>query len=504
MTRPGLTSSAVADICLVLEGTYPYVAGGVSSWVHVLLRAFAKRRFTLWHIGPHPDAYGEPRYQMPDNVVALEEVFCADGKAVIRRRGSLLPRRRRIGPSRVLDAIRRIHLEGAADAATVSDLAAGDLGVEDFLFGDETFELFRELYDELTPDAPFTEVFWHLRAMHVPLLRLLAAPVPEAAAYHAVSTGYAGLLGLVAAERTGRPLLITEHGLYAREREMELSRAPWIDDEAAGGLGEVELSPLRGLWSRFFRTLSRLAYTRADRLLTLSEVNRRKQVEDGADAGKLEIIPNGVELATYAGAAAALEQREPNPVMRVGFVGRVVPIKDVIMLIRAVSIAVQSIDVEVWIIGPQDEDAAYARRCHDLCAALGLEETIKFLGPQPVIEFYPRLDLLLLTSISEGQPLVILEAHAAGLPVVATDVGGCRELLEGRPGADDDLGPSGVVTRVADPESTAAALVRLARNPALRRQMGRTGLARVTRCYQLGDVIAAYDRIYEEAAAWPA
>jgi polysaccharide biosynthesis protein PelF len=494
-----------ADVCLVLEGTYPYVAGGVSSWVHVLLRAFQERRFALWHIGPHPDAYGEPRYQTPDNVVALEEVYCADRNPITARRASLLPRRRRIGPSRVLEAIRRIHLHGAADAGTVSDLAAGDLGVEDFLFGDETFDLFRELYDELTPDAPFTEVFWHLRAMHVPLLRLLAAPVPEAGVYHAVSTGYAGLLGLVAAERTGRPLLITEHGLYAREREMELSRAPWIDDEGAGdGLGDVELSPLRGLWSRFFRTLSRLAYQRANRLLTLSEVNRRKQVEDGAAAGKLEVIPNGVELATYAGAAAALESREPNPVMRVGFVGRVVPIKDVIMLIRAVSVAVQSVDLEVWIIGPQDEDPAYARRCTDLVAALGLEQVVRFLGPQPVVEYYPQLDVLLLTSISEGQPLVILEAHAAGLPVVATDVGSCRELLEGRPGADVDLGPSGIVTRVADPESTAGALVALARNPARRRELGRTGLRRVTRCYQLGDVVAAYDGVYQEATAWPA
>lgn len=497
--------SVPADVCLVLEGTYPYVAGGVSSWVHLLLREFPERRFALWHIGPHPDAYGEPRYQIPDNVTALEEVYCADGQAISNRRGALLGRRRSVGPSRVLDAIARIHLDGADDDATVADLAAGDLGIEDFLFGDETFDLFRELYDRLTPDAPFTEVFWHLRAMHVPFLRLLAAPVPQAGAYHAVSTGYAGLLGAVAAERTGRPLLVTEHGLYAREREMELSRAPWIDDAGGGGaLGEVELSPLRGLWSRFFGTLSRLAYRRANRLLTLSEVNRRKQVEDGAEAAKIEVIPNGVELASYAEAAATLERRPPNPVMRVGFVGRVVPIKDVIMLIRAVGIAVHSVDLEIWIIGPQDEDAAYAARCAELSRALGLEKVIRFLGPQPVTEIYPQLDLLLLTSISEGQPLVILEAHAAGLPVVATDVGGCRELIEGASGADADLGPSGIVTRVADPESTAGALVRMARNPALRRTLGRAGLRRVTQRYQLADVIAGYDRIYREAATWPA
>ena len=67
-----------------------------------------------------------------------------------------------------------------------------------------------------------------------------------------------------------------------------------------------------------------------------------------------------------------------------------------------------------------------------------------------------QLDVVVLTSLSEGQPLVILEAYAAGLPVVATYVGACRELIEGGDEADRALGPSGIVTRVANPAETAA------------------------------------------------
>jgi glycosyltransferase involved in cell wall biosynthesis len=118
------------------------------------------------------------------------------------------------------------------------------------------------------------------------------------------------------------------------------------------------------------------------------------------------------------------------------------------------------------------------------------------LGAQPVTEIYPQLDVLLLTSLSEGQPLVILEAYAAGLPVVATDVGACRELIEGAEDSDRALGPSGIVTRVANPADTAAALVRMAKHPEQRAQMGRAGTARLVARYQLRDVVATYDGIY--------
>jgi glycosyltransferase involved in cell wall biosynthesis len=187
--------------------------------------------------------------------------------------------------------------------------------------------------------------------------------------------------------------------------------------------------------------------------------------------------------------------------MKVGFVGRVVPIKDVITLIRAVAIAREHVELDVQIIGPENEDPAYARRCHALVQTLGLENTIRFLGPQPVAQIYPTLDVVLLTSLSEGQPLVMLEAYSASVPCIATDVGACRELIEGGDEVDRALGPSGVVTRVANPHSTAAALITLARNPNLRAAMGRAAFARVAARYQLQQVVARYDALYASMAS---
>jgi len=132
---------------------------------------------------------------------------------------------------------------------------------------------------------------------------------------------------------------------------------------------------------------------------------------------------------------------------------------------------------------------------------LGLEKTILFIGRRDVREIYPDLDAMVLTSLSEGQPLVILEGSAAGLPIVASDVGACRELLTGRDDADARLGPSGIVTRIANPNDTAAALVRLAESARLRDQMGRAGVDRIRAYYQLRDVIERYADVYDQMVA---
>jgi glycosyltransferase involved in cell wall biosynthesis len=423
----------------------------------------------------------------------------------------------------MLSAFRRMHLDEEVTTELIDDLASADLSVAELLHGRATFELFSEMAERLAPDAPFLDLFWHFRTMHVPLLRVLATHPAPAACYHAVSTGYAGLVGAVWSRLSGRPLMITEHGIYARERDMELSRADWIQDhhpslpggEGAGTTWAPRVSPLRKVWSRFFRTLSRIAYHQATRLVTLSEVNRRKQLADGAPAHKIEIVPNGVVLrgspistdgidGVSSGGRnhsdRADEDDDVIPIrprkLRVGFVGRVVPIKDVITFIKACDQALRTADLDVRIIGPVEEDPGYVARCQSLVDRLGRHEQIRFLGPKKPAEIYGDLDVVALTSFSEGQPLVMLEAYAAELPVIATDVGACREMIEGRTEEDRALGPSGLVCPVASPKHTAAALVAMAQDPRARRRMGRAGRRRVTAYYQRRTMLASYRALY--------
>jgi len=499
--------AAGADVCLVLEGTYPYVKGGVSTWVHDLIGSLPALRFALVHIGPQPGTYRRKFYSLPGNVVTLTDLFCRESRArksdvaALARAARAACRRHADArlASRVLHGIRRLHLEDQVDSSLLDDLASADLSVDAFLHGRRSFELTTELYERLAPDTSFLDFFWHFRSMHLPLVRLLAAEPPAAATYHAVCTGYAGLLAAVWSHRTGRPFLLTEHGIYARERSLELDRAPWFrgrrddcrSDETDGAMDGATASALRRMWVRFFRALARCAYARASIVVSLCEVNRKRQIADGAPADRTHVVPNGIDHADRMPKRAA----ERGPV-RVGFVGRLVPIKDVVTFIRACSLASRAVELDVRIIGPVDEDPWYARRCRNLVVRLGLERMIRFEGMLPTDRIYPEIDILVLTSFSEGQPLVILEANAAGIPVVASDVGACRDLLEGRGDADRRIGPSGIVTRLAAPEETAAAIARLARDPELRRRMGAAGRRRMATFYRKSAVVSTYQALY--------
>ena len=183
-----------------------------------------------------------------------------------------------------------------------------------------------------------------------------------------------------------------------------------------------------------------------------------------------------------------------------GLIGRVVPIKDVKTFLRAVRSVVSEIpEFEAWIVGPEDEDPGYAQECHSLVSSLGLTGQVHFLGFRNIREIMPQLGVMVLTSISEAQPLVILEAWCAGTPVVSTDVGSCRELIEGVGEQDRALGTAGEVVPIADPQATARVIQRLLQNPERWHAAQRAGEQRVQERYSDELMFARYSRLYRDA-----
>ena len=144
---------------------------------------------------------------------------------------------------------------------------------------------------------------------------------------------------------------------------------------------------------------------------------------------------------------------------------------------------------------------AMAQGAQSLVDALDLRSIVRFTGPVNVRNYYPCFDVQVLTSISEGQPLVILEGFCCGLPCVATDGGACSEIIEGRPGEDRELGPAGLITWVGNARQTAEALVKLYREPELRSAMGAAGRARVARYYDQKQLLESYHTLYREKMA---
>lgn len=115
-----------------------------------------------------------------------------------------------------------------------------------------------------------------------------------------------------------------------------------------------------------------------------------------------------------------------------------------------------------------------------------------------VADYLGWMDVTILTSISEGQPLTILESFAARVPVIATNVGNCRGLVLGEA---DSFGPAGIITHIMNVQEIAEAMITMARNPAMRKRMGQAGYQRMMARYKVEDMKAIYQSIYAQCAA---
>ena len=152
--------------------------------------------------------------------------------------------------------------------------------------------------------------------------------------------------------------------------------------------------------------------------------------------------------------------------------------------------------LKLWIMGPYDEDPEYAAECFKMVETMKIPD-VEFTGRIQITDYLGWMDMTILTSISEGQPLTILESFAAHVPVIATDVGNCRGLLYGE---DDEFGKAGILTHIMNIEEIAEAMVYLAENPKVREEMGKAGYRRLMRKYKIEDMKQTYEAIYREAA----
>lgn len=484
---------AAADVCLVLEGTYPYVAGGVSKWAHELLRAHPDLAFHLVCLMP-PNADLAPRYEVPPNVTGRTDVVVG---AIPRGVGRL---RAACGLLELLEGpLLRLQSRGGlrdwADVLARLGPLRGQLGRRLLLDSPESWDLLLRMYRATHGESPFLEYFWTWRTILAGLYSIALAPLPPARVYHPLCTGYAGLFAARARLETGRPVILTEHGIYTNERRIEIAMSDWLYLVPRGGLAlEKPARDLKDMWVDTFTSYSHACYEAAGAIVTLYEGNQQLQIEDGADPARLAIVPNGVDFESLSKAAEARTAHPPT----VALIGRVVPIKDVKTFVRAIAILRGIVpDVRAEVLGPTDEDPQYFAECQSLVRHLGLQECFTFAGQVAVADHLASIDVLALTSISEAQPLVILEAGSAGIPAVATDVGACREMIYGGREEAGAAVPAGEVVPLANPTATAQAIARLLTDRAWWERAGSAMRERVRRYYDKPALDRAYRAMYD-------
>ncbi len=476
------SGSVVADpirVCLILEGTYPYVPGGVSAWTHELIRQLPEVEFVLFTLSAKKDQ--EHAYELPPNVTRIQDhLLSLATPAPEQWRSQTGPRRlsqmRELIGETIHPNVREL-LQDLEAAASLNPMAEKGQRRGSRRSMRILWQKITDRYRRENPFYPLGEYFWTWFNSRALLLSLLEVSMPEADVYHALCTGYAGFAGAAVRAALRRPLILTEHGIYHRERSIEI--------DASGAIRGNQ----RDQWKKLFFSLSRLTYAVSDQIITLFETNRRLELALGAPEKRSRVIPNGIDLDRYRAV-----ERKPRPGHHVGLIGRIVPIKDVKTFIVSAQAVLQEVTpVQFYCIGPLAEDPEYVEECRELVTALGLDDSFQFTGPQDVREYYAFLDVVVLSSLSEAQPLVILEALAAGVPVVSTRVGDVPGLLNGE---------NRFIALPKDAEGLAQRIAAILREPERANRWVSERQPVLDEVYNRSAIFSSYGDLYREAAQW--
>ncbi|MGG5461645.1 GT4 family glycosyltransferase PelF [Clostridium sp. B9] len=465
-------------ICLIAEGSYPYVTGGVSSWIQMLVSNMPEHEFIIFAISANKEDHHTYKYEIPDNVIEIKDIYLNIEKSKQKKSKvhvTLDEKEKEL----LLKFIVGEYFDWYEFFDCMKRLK--DVNTVDIIMSEDFFDVVSEVATKYYPYIVFNHFFWTIRSMMMTVLEVLKSDIPEADIYHSVSTGYAGLVGSLGKYYyDNSKFILTEHGIYTREREEEIIKADWVQGY------------FKDSWIKYFYNLSRAAYTYTDKIFTLFQKNKELQIELGCEEDKIEIVPNGVKIERFENLD---DSKENDSIINVGAIVRVVPIKDIKTIIQAFVMANENIpNMKLYIIGPMDEDEDYTKECINFMDSSG-NQNIVFTGRVNITDYIGKMDMLILGSISEGQPLSVLEGMAAKKPYITTNVGACKELLYGN---DDGLGKCGIVVPVMGYYQMAQCIIKLATNKNLRSEMGEIGFERASKFYTQEQFIESYKKIYRE------
>lgn len=481
----GSVKAKTMKIALIGEGTYPHMQGGVSVWCEQLIAGLPEHQFSVYALtGQAIDAALDP---MPANVCQLVNValwntkliyaaakpgpeFCAAYDGLLY---SLF------GLGRSEDTLLQA-LKGLFKYAQVHDLSSAMTSRRS---AEQLYACWRrslrqdgdhKCYGDLVL-APTLADALKANIWLEHLLRPLSCPPPKADLCHASSNGLSPLLGFTSKWAYGTPLVLTEHGLYLRERYLELRFSG-------------HTPAFKSLLMRFYHLLCASAYKMADLITPGSQYNERWEVQQGAVPGRIHAIYNGVNPAFFPEAP-----QEP-AVPTISWVGRVDPLKDLETLIRAfgtVRDAMPTAKLRMFGAIPKGNEK-YAQSCQHLIEKLNLSAHATFEGRVTnVVDAYHAGHLVALTSISEGFPYTLIEAMAAGRATVSTDVGGVSEAV----------GETGLVVPSRDVAAVARASLSLLDNGPLRASLGHAARERVLSQFTLENFLGVYRQVYPRLLA---
>jgi glycosyltransferase involved in cell wall biosynthesis len=485
------------SVLLATEGTYPYHKGGVSTWCHALTRKLADVDFSILAVAMHP--YMRRAYELAPNVKGVITVplwgtedpaeygWHESMSAFLHSRWQTTDE---IIGSRFVPAYEAFLREATTAPSRARAVAEAVLALHEYF---QQFDYQRTMSDRLAwrsfvrivsaawerdqPGLPPPAVgeladAWRLLGR---LLTVLAAPVPRTDVTHAAAAAFCALPCVVAKLRWGTPYLLTEHGVYVREQYLNLGRS-------------VKSFFVRWFVLRVVGAVTDVSYACADQLSPVCQYNTRWERWRGVDARRIRVIYNGVDPSRFSPPEPGA--RRPGRPLVVS-VGLVFPLKGQLDLIEAAALVRRRVpDLEVRLYGSAS-DSRYHAECETRIRDLGLQDTVVFAGTTTTPwEVYRDADIVAMSSISEAFPYTVIESMLCGAAIVATDVGGVREALDG----------AGVLVNARDPEGMAAALTALLEAPQERERLGAAARRRAIEHFTEDRFVEEYRSVYARLA----
>ena len=473
------------------EGTYPYVTGGVSTWADILMHELKNIDFVLIPIQMHP--YVKLKFDIPPNVVDIIDVPLWGTEEPIEYI-------RKIEFSKIYEAKIKTQVDKNIEVLEPiiiivlehifrhkSDLdALGDALYEfyEYFHIYDYYETFRsealwnvykyyilKHYEKVQEDIPTVfDMIEGLRYLYRFFISLLPT-LPEAHIYHSSAAAFCGLSCIIAKKKYGSKFLLTEHGVYIREQYLAASRnqMPFRTKEFLMGL---------------ITLVSKLNFHFADIVSPVCDYNSRWEKKWGVDEKKIHTIYNGIDTNIFKQFKVQKEEERLTVVM----VARIDPLKDIETFIKTAQLVAKEIPAVLFKLYGPIVDEKYYHYCHDLVKELGIEHNFLFAGltssPQTA---YNEGDVVMLTSISEAFPFVVIEAMACEKVVISSDVGGTKEVLE----------DYGFVIRPKDYTEFAEKVIYILKNPDIALEMGHDAREAVLNGFTIEDMVENYGRLYK-------
>ncbi|MFN3639353.1 MAG: GT4 family glycosyltransferase PelF [Flavobacterium sp.] len=484
------------DVMLILEGTYPFNGGGVSTWAHMLCNEVKNANFTLYSI--NADFESKTKYELGINVSSVIQVplwsplepqeMVEYGKKFheiidLKEKKDYKKIEKKFVPlfSELLQLIysERRSVKALDDVIYKMWKYFQKHDYKKTMSSEAVWRAFCYTVGEFdnqieTQKATLFDLTSAMRWIYRFLIPL-SIEVPQSDISHLTISGFPVIPALVLKYKFGTPLVVTEHGVFIRERLLAINSSEYSFF-------------LKKMLIQLSESITELVYYKADMILSVNEFNKKWELLYGASSSKIEVIYNGIDPDEFKPMPKPVHLKNVPTVVAAA---RIFELKDVITMIKSCAVVKEQIpNVRFLVYGDKTAVPEYTFECEKLIDELQLKDNFILAGyhnnPR---ELFAEGDLSILTSISEGFPYTVIESMSCGIPVVATDVGGVTEAL---------TSDCGFICKPKDHNEIGNRVIELLLNEDLRIEMGKNARKRVIDNFTIDKFVDAYEEVYDK------